>query len=172
MGDVKKRKPRLIERLGRWWPAYPAGTSVDPARFPEDEFPVVCLNCGYSLRALPDGKCPECGRPFERGVLLVDMYVYLRRPRADARPRISRLLFWTIAACWSSVFWGPCIPGFSTIELHWRNVVGVVFLLGGILTLWARRLDRAYMPPREKMAAVAHALKLKLDREKSRPTRT
>lgn len=48
---------------------------VDPASFPEDEFPVRCPRCNYLLRGLPDGRCPECGTAFERGRLLVAQYV-------------------------------------------------------------------------------------------------
>ena len=28
-----------------------------------------CPACGYNLRGLPDGDCPECGTPFERATL-------------------------------------------------------------------------------------------------------
>lgn len=28
----------------------------------------MCLNCGYSLRGLPENRCPECGKRFDRGV--------------------------------------------------------------------------------------------------------
>ena len=54
----------------------PRDASVDPAAFPEDEYPVHCLKCGYLLRGLPDGKCPECAKEFERGRLLVREYVF------------------------------------------------------------------------------------------------
>jgi len=49
--------------------------SVDPSSFSEQEYPVYCPSCRYLLRGLPDGKCPECGEPFERGRLLVRQYV-------------------------------------------------------------------------------------------------
>lgn len=53
----------------------PYGARVDPNRFSEDEFPVVCPKCDYALRGLPDGRCPECGTEFDRGRLLVQQYV-------------------------------------------------------------------------------------------------
>lgn len=53
----------------------PRDASVEPASFSDEEFPVHCPTCGYLLRGLPDGKCPECGNPFERGQLLVRQYV-------------------------------------------------------------------------------------------------
>lgn len=34
-----------------YWPVYPPGH---------------CKGCGYCLRSLPEQRCPECGRPFER----------------------------------------------------------------------------------------------------------
>lgn len=66
-----------------WWRRYrlsslgliPADTRVDPSLFPEDEFPLVCPKCNYSLRGLPDNICPECGSQFDRGRLLVEQYV-------------------------------------------------------------------------------------------------
>jgi hypothetical protein len=76
---------RRLKRLFLWQIVrhIPKGTAVDPDAFPEDAFPVQCLECGYSLRGLPDGNCPECGTPFERGVVLVDMYARGRLPRYD-----------------------------------------------------------------------------------------
>lgn len=53
----------------------PKDAAVDPALFQEEEFPVYCPKCDYLLRGLPDGKCPECGQSFQRGVLLVQQYV-------------------------------------------------------------------------------------------------
>jgi hypothetical protein len=53
----------------------PNDAVVDPTRFPEDKFPTYCDACGYLLRGIPDGNCPECGKPFARGRLLVMQYV-------------------------------------------------------------------------------------------------
>ena len=70
---------RLAVRCGH----IPRGTRVDPAEFPEDDYPVRCLTCGYTPRTEGTGRCSECGAPFERGHLLVEMYVRCRRPRSD-----------------------------------------------------------------------------------------
>ncbi len=57
-------------------PAVARDAEVDPLLFSEEAFPVHCPGCGYLLRGLPDGRCPECGRPFKRGQLLVRQYVH------------------------------------------------------------------------------------------------
>ena len=58
-----------------WGHVVPRDAKVDPKRFPEDEFPVWCPKCRYLLRGISDGRCPECGSPFEMGRLLVRQYV-------------------------------------------------------------------------------------------------
>lgn len=39
----------LVVFVNRKWPLWPRGH---------------CTKCGYDLRALPEPRCPECGRPF------------------------------------------------------------------------------------------------------------
>jgi hypothetical protein len=53
----------------------PPNAVVDPRLFPEEEFPIWCERCGYSLTQLPDGRCPECGRAFTRARALIVEYV-------------------------------------------------------------------------------------------------
>ena len=66
-------------RLLRYRIAYrriiPPEARVDPSLFPEEEFPVLCSKCNYLLRGLPESRCSECGREFDRGRLLVEQYV-------------------------------------------------------------------------------------------------
>jgi hypothetical protein len=74
--------------LSRWavrMGALPQGVHVDPEAFPEETYPVHCLQCGYALRGLPDGRCPECGEAFERGHLLVELYARGRLPGPRGR---------------------------------------------------------------------------------------
>jgi len=59
----------------------PPNARVDPLLFSDDEFPVYCPKCEYSLRGLSDPRCPECGEPFDRGRLLVIQYVEYRSKR-------------------------------------------------------------------------------------------
>jgi hypothetical protein len=76
-------KPRLAQRISAAMarPLFgtrviPHNARVDPALFPEEEFVIHCGKCGYNLRGLPDGPCPECGTPFERARELVLAYVH------------------------------------------------------------------------------------------------
>lgn len=70
------------------WPSRDA--TVDPSAFPEAEFPVRCLGCSYLLTGLPDGWCPECGREFARGRLLVEQYAGESLPRRGGRYGLVR----------------------------------------------------------------------------------
>lgn len=74
----------------------PRDASVDPALFPEDEFPVYCSKCAYLLRGLRDGACPECGKNFRRGQLLVTQYVFGRGYSPWKRARAGRLCAWSL----------------------------------------------------------------------------
>jgi hypothetical protein len=47
----------------------------DLEALPEKEFPVFCPQCDYLLRGLPDDRCPECGKSFERSRLLLQQYI-------------------------------------------------------------------------------------------------
>ncbi len=53
----------------------PPEARVNPTRFSEVEFPIVCPQCDYLLRGLTTPRCPECGRDFDRGRLLVEQYL-------------------------------------------------------------------------------------------------
>lgn len=76
---------KLLAKLGQLLDrAIPAEARVDPAGFPEGEFPVHCPRCRYLLAGVPGPRCPECGRPFDRGRLLVEQYVLGRSPQQSA----------------------------------------------------------------------------------------
>lgn len=85
----------------------PRDARVDPAEFPENEFPVNCAKCGYLMDGLPDGRCPECGVEFDRGRRLVAQYA---RGDADGRWKHSRARKW---ARWLVVLGIACslLPG-------------------------------------------------------------
>ena len=75
----------------------PPDARVDPARFPEDEFPLYCPKCDYLLRGLAEDRCPECGKSFDRGRLLVVNYVQDPFRRTWRHTRIGRALLWGAA---------------------------------------------------------------------------
>lgn len=52
-----------------------------------------CLGCGYNLRGLADGRCPECGRDFD-----VHEHGGLRAPWVDRRRLGTFVAFWATAA--------------------------------------------------------------------------
>ncbi len=73
---------KLLVRLGQLVDKrIPPNARVDAADFSEAEFPVHCPECGYLLAGVPEPRCPECGRPFDRGRLLVEQYVLARSPQ-------------------------------------------------------------------------------------------
>lgn len=53
------------------------------------EFTPSCLDCGYELKGLPDGKCPECGLRFEHEALKLHHAVLLEQ-RRESRARWKR----------------------------------------------------------------------------------
>lgn len=80
----------------------PRNAVVNPDLFAEDEFPIWCERCGYSLKQLSEGRCPECGLEFTRGRTLVIEYLtgprawrgrrlWFRR-RSSATQRIGRIM--------------------------------------------------------------------------------
>ena len=66
---------------------------------------MVCPGCEYLLRGLPDGRCPECGRTFARGRLLVEQYVLEGGRRFSRRAARAAKWCWVIAAGLMVLFW-------------------------------------------------------------------
>jgi hypothetical protein len=64
---------------------------VDPDAYPEEEFPIWCLECSYPLTRLPESRCPECGEAFDRGEVLVTTYTGNFGLSPDDRRRRRRL---------------------------------------------------------------------------------
>jgi hypothetical protein len=98
-----------------------SNATVRPELFPEEEYPVHCPGCGYLLRGLPDGKCPECGAPFDRGRLLVRQYVQEWQGAAwrhsAAGKWCSRLIFTGIAL--------PVLVVFAVNLVRWLGYLDV-----------------------------------------------
>lgn len=93
---------RALDRALFGTTVIPATARVDPAKFPADEFPVHCPKCDYLLRGLTDERCPECGKPFDRGRLLVVQYLG-DEARSSARLPEYRLMVWCSLAAGVSI---------------------------------------------------------------------
>lgn len=102
----------------------PKDARVDPTLFSEEDLPVYCPKCDYLLRGLPDGRCPECGTPFERGLLLVRQYVFEWGERPCRRtPRGKAERWWSIVAFALILFLGVTFGGLYV--LHYTGIVDV-----------------------------------------------
>jgi hypothetical protein len=108
------------------------GARLDSSRFTEDEFPVSCARCGYLLRGLPDGLCPECGEPFDRAGLLVQEYIHdpVRHPVTHARWKlIERVAFVYVIVFLALVFSIPLLVLFfqaASVPLWLKIPIGAV----------------------------------------------
>ena len=98
---------------------------------------IACLECGYNLRGIPDGECPECGEAFTRKHLLA---LLRRRPF-----KFGSLAFNAVA--WIVLYWLTIGPGLiigcfllsaflDKVFGHTWLTAGFSLLLGAGLTLW------------------------------------
>jgi hypothetical protein len=78
--------------------------SPDPSSHNDDPLADAhCPHCGYSLRGLPENRCPECGKPFGPHELLAEA---ADGPKPIS-PRAALLhLLWPPATCLASLFPG------------------------------------------------------------------
>jgi hypothetical protein len=51
----------------------PSGQASEFAAASEPSFIPLCPRCNYDLRGIPDGVCPECGKPFARRQIIDDL---------------------------------------------------------------------------------------------------
>ena len=162
----------LRDRFFAWRIGVPLGTRVDPALFPEDEYPVHCLVCGYALRGLTDNRCPECGEEFTRGHLLVELYVRRRRPRSDQWCSITKFLsVFAIIAIVTPVPMLCCLHLWAKltsktmeevfdargVELCF-GVAGALFYIGIIAGVSKIIISRTIAPPAKKRRAIRNAI--------------
>lgn len=124
-------------------------SSVDPALFPEADYPVHCSKCQYLLTGLLDGPCPECGQPFERGKLIASQYAG-EESSFEARCwvyRCARKLFlgfcWVYAVPWIAMVVAAQIWGKDAVAERLARVFELVGVFeyprvakGLLATLW------------------------------------
>ena len=89
----------------------------------DTEIRLHCPMCGYNLRGLPDGKCPECGTPFERDTLA----------RMD-QPTVSMGAIRLFAVIWPAVYLVIVVPPTAVVLLAiWLFLEE---LMGGKMNQW------------------------------------
>jgi hypothetical protein len=122
-------------------------TSAEPKTAVEIGPVMLCLGCNYSLKGLPDDRCPECGREFD----LDD-----RKSFNSERPLtwLDRLLlkpigwptFLTIGVICGWYLWVMRDPTYYYLGAHF--FIGLLCLLVVAVLLGGRNILRALIPPR------------------------
>ena len=170
----------IPDALRKWLNMLPTDTIVDPLTFPEAGFPVRCMGCSYTLTGLPDGRCPECGREFTRGRLLVEQYALYRIPRRGGWYGVVRRCYWVGgvlpgAALLLRIAAATALPGlvdlpvnrvpsFRAVTLAVLSIVAVQFA-SAVIIVTGGILQSTLLPPRAKRDAVRAALGLPLLRD-------
>jgi predicted RNA-binding Zn-ribbon protein involved in translation (DUF1610 family) len=101
-----------------------------PKKTTKPAFHPQCLTCGYDLRGLTSGRCPECGNVFVHRD-----WEHAVRDAKDAIAEVEQLLAW-VPWAWKVVVFGiavfltALIPGMSP---GWRLFVRITGLLSGAL---------------------------------------
>lgn len=137
---------------------------VDPSAFPDDEFPVVCLDCGYQLRGVIEGVCPECGAHFDRGRLLVMEYMLESGARLGSWS--SRRIAWLVMAMSFFCLWalilavGVGVSSINQYSLRLKLALLTMFVLLGVYFASCAYLVYSTLRNRQKARAIFEKLKL------------
>jgi hypothetical protein len=99
----------------------------------------LCINCGYDLQALPEPRCPECGRGFDPDDPTTYRTSKARRPLSARRMLGAAACFLAGLLCMRLINF----PG-ESIQPNSPRILGVLAAWGlaiaGILFLvWRRR---------------------------------
>ena len=86
-----------------------AGASA--GAFPDERPDYYCLACGYNLRGLPGGRCPECGRDFDH-----------TEHEGFRAPWVERHRVGVMNAYWQTAALVTFRPGEFAGRFHWRRV--------------------------------------------------
>src|SRR5687767_12953353 len=92
--------------------------SIDPIQ-------LFCLQCGYNLHGIPDGRCPECGREFQSEQLRGEL---IRMSFSTGRLMFRILLVPSICAVAGLIV--PILANTGNEKTIWA--LGIVASLGGI----------------------------------------
>jgi hypothetical protein len=121
-----------------------------------------CPTCGYNLRGLPDGACPECGGRFERATLA----------RME-RPTVSTAAIRLFVFVWPAIYVCLIAPFVGLLSHGVGLVAGLAFdwaMLGWVLgALVYAGLTAAICYPVAKDMARQRARELRLSQDEARP---
>jgi len=145
----------------------PPETRVDPARFPETGFPVHCPACEYQLQGLAGHRCPECGRAYERGRLLVEQYLLQQGTPLPPMGKLARtgcLVGWFMVIA-AGFAYGAMLSRTETLTHTNRFFAATlaVFAIAACFTfgcsvVWGRFQERQRTARREQSRQVYEAL--------------
>src|SRR5882672_6822328 len=96
-----------------------------------DDEPGRCWGCNYLLRGLESGRCPECGRPFDKATMN-----WRGQIGGVARGLIQPMSVWMVVVLWVGVgliVWGTRWPGDWNF---WRVDRTVFSHLGNLKEHW------------------------------------
>jgi hypothetical protein len=122
-------------------------TSVEPDVADPPEEVLLCLDCNYSLKGLPQNRCPECGRQFN----LDDSRTFnSERPLRWIDRQLLKPIGWPMFTSVALLSCGYLYLGFFPKFYYAIIPVIVTFLLCVVVAMMliVRNLLRAYIPPR------------------------
>jgi hypothetical protein len=105
------QNPEAETRLGGYNGGVTTQSVFEPVEAVDEEAECYCVGCGYNLRGLEAGRCPECGRPIDR-----EEHDGLNAPWVHRR-RIG-----AIPAFWQTAALVTFRPGDFARRFHWPRV--------------------------------------------------
>lgn len=94
---------------------------------PDPSPTLYCPTCGYNLTGLPENRCPECGRPFDRAAIIREMEM---RPRPIGLGETLLRLLWPPGLFSISALSLSASQGLGTV-LMW--VCGILLVVYGLI---------------------------------------
>ncbi len=131
--------------------AHQTASGTSPGANPAYEAPGMhCPYCRYNLTGLRDDRCPECGKPFDRALLLAQLAgapapipIWSDRARIGVVPAAARVIFLVLFA---SERWARMLPAQLDPQEH-RRFQATCYALAIVIVLAAGALTpRDFVP--------------------------
>lgn len=109
------------------------------------EFQPTCVDCGYDLNGIPDGRCPECGVRFSRKGLLRRFQEERRAAKERSEARFKRFrTFAGLIAIYGTVGFFTCASSVIPFENVWvfSILLAAIAVAAVAYCAW---MDRAWM---------------------------